>query len=339
MFRVVAAAVVLAALLVGCSSTDRSAAPLPLEAVSYPVDPGSLGPGAPLPDWFTVPEGTVLIGGPVPVSPPPDLARSDPVPPEDRSWRAYLAVVGDPQAAMADLLAQAEQEGLVVRPVAAAGSDAVDSVCSTAGSTYHCDAIAAPFDPATANLADPVPADELRAATIELHRFPDSEATPGQSLLTVTVLDNGYTAWNGTPVFGTVDAPPGPPAPPLPARWVPLPEPGDRFEPTEPGLQLEPDSRLLAPLLPGCEDGGFTALLGVDGDPGEVLAAYRDQAGNLVADASTSTTRRSSRLGDETWVTVRDDNGSGYTLTLIENAADRPLAMIQGCVPTVGPPS
>lgn len=312
----------------------------PEPMASMPVSAGAGAPGTPLPDWFTVPEGTSLLAV-VPPEIPPLVDRTDPsAASAARSWVATLAVTGDPRSVMESLRAQAGSQGLVVVPARIAyPPEAADSYCRRSGDTYRCLAFVAQWDPRTVDLFHPWPADQLRGARIELVRSPATGKDAAQSHLTIESRDDGTDPLRMLNAFGPPDAPIGPDAPAVPTEWVPLPAVGEWFGSPRVPLRLVGGSGLAAPVTSRCSAAGFTGYLRVrDGsDADAVLEHYVRQAERATShwkvQAETQTASIQGRLGVETWTSVVDDDDFGYLFTMVRPSTGSAVIRVVACAP------
>ncbi|UDY35840.1 hypothetical protein [Dermatobacter hominis] len=325
----------------GCTHDGDRPLPPPATLTELPIGEGAVPAGAALPDWFTVPEGAVLVGGPFTVFPPePDGMATRPDLPEDRSWEAILAVTGNPLDVMKELQQQASALGLVFQP-AGFSNDPVSTATFCRDErdgdhgTYVCRALAAPWDARTISFSNPIPPDQLRAMTIVITQQSGDRDRPSESTATLTYRDDGVAAWGVVDAFGdpaaALGAGPGPP----PQPWVPLPKIGSPFG-TGGDFLLERGSDLTIPTLPACEGLGLDAVLAVDtqtSDPQVVLDRYVDQALAITpsGEAGRTTARRS--IGDVTWVSVSEHGAGddGYVFAMTQTADGRSSLRITGC--------
>ncbi len=225
--------------------------PIPVSA------PDSFGPGQAIAAGFTVPPGTLLVGGSVATG---SHATGPSGPVADHGWTALLEVTGDPLPVMAALIAQAHRAGITLAPseYPAPDGQSVDTgaYCSMGDTFYGCAAAGA----ATG-----------RSFAIVIRRQAGHGSVPPSSFARLT-----YEAGAGpvtTPTtLGPPGSPPGPAPPPVPAGWSSLTAVGHRFgdgySPDIEPLVLLGGSRLLAPITPDdCANAGWSAVLAVDGNP------------------------------------------------------------------------
>jgi hypothetical protein len=223
------------------------------EEPSGPVIASAVGPpGTDLGDGFTVADGTVLIGDPIPLG---VLGTEDDVPIVDEGWSASLVVDGaEPRAIVDAYLAQAEAAGLE-RLGAGCGLDGEDLVCSGGARS--------------ADRAEP------RSLLVRTVRGPRRDLVSDHVEVRYSTTDLHWR-YGVSPGFAD-DHPPdlGP------VTWPPLPGPGELLpsdgEVRTP-IPIQEGSRLAGPVHLNLDDatGGIVAVLEVTGDPDEVLGSYLD---------------------------------------------------------------
>jgi hypothetical protein len=252
------AAVVLAFVASGCTSesggragdTTIQGAPVVASAITRP--------GGKLPDGFTVPPGTVMLG---PVMPTGVQTVFNGVPVPERGWQATLLVTGDPY----DVLDHARREA------ARAGMPAsliLPSSCNTdpTTETFECG-----FDAhSPGNFEYPKRGASLGAS---ITRRAGTAKLPPVSHLVLR-----YSRVEGTP--NPAPAPTPPPMertmkpPPFPDHWPALLQPGD---PTSRGsdIKIERGTRMVGPPIAAFR--GTAAVFEVVGDPQVVIDRYTKQ--------------------------------------------------------------
>jgi hypothetical protein len=215
------------------------------------------GPGTRIGDGFTVADGSVLVGDPL-----PPRAQYGPRRPE--GWRALLLVTGGARDVLDAYARQAAAIGLPVAPQFTTGACRPDTellACELWGEQRT--------------------SERTRRVELSLQRG-RAEGDPGP----VSHLVIRYETIGPPPYGEVVDngcrCPPGDRDAPAPEDWPPLPGDGERLEAAvtrmQPGLAVEPGSQLVAHPTSLSEGyGASLALLVVTDDPEEVLAAYVDQ--------------------------------------------------------------
>jgi hypothetical protein len=214
-------------------------------------------PGGELPDEFTVPPGTVLLGRVLPTG-VKTVFNQVPVP--ERGWEATFLVTGDPYAVLDHVRADAARAGM----------------------------------PASLNLAscDTNPTAKVFECSINAHsagyfEYPKRGAgvgatltrragTPKQPPESHLVLT--YSKVEGTPTPGPAPAPPPmertEKPPPFPDHWPALLQPGDPvFRGSD--IEVERGTRMVGPPIAAFR--GTDAVFEVLGDPQRVVDRYAKQ--------------------------------------------------------------
>lgn len=328
---VVVAALVLAAAS-GCSFSDRSDGGGPADAPApawapIPMAGGPAGVGAQLGNGFSVPEAAFLVGGPLALG-VQGTYNGEPL--VDAGWEAYLEVPGDPRLVVDEVRRQAEAAGLPLHPMATGDRDPI-AFCGPASDGYSCLAAAA------ADRGD----DDHRRLDVSFVRTAGAGARAPQSHLRIRYSDR-ERPFDPLGRLGPIDAPLGPRPDPVASAWPPLATTGESFGAGYgdgiAGFTVEAGSRLLAPVtsepFDGCTNNAYVAVLAVDGEPDDVLAAYATQVANHVGDEPPNSTGDPLRVANGSLVTVVSagaPGGDSYGLRLIEPASGTPLLHITTC--------
>ena len=255
--RLFLAAVVVVAACGGDGDDDPQAT----EIAGIPVLEGhTAGPGAELGDGFTVADGSVLLGDPVPTGVAFEH-RGEPI--DDRGWRALLLVTGDAGEVLESYARQAAAVGLPLTSRYGEGR-CVDDFTSVV----------------TCDLRGQVGSDfDGRSIALELQRGTARSRHAPRSHLLMSYSETGEPPYRTSPVDVCPrcrDVVP----PPAPTGWPPLPAVGERYESTgnrRAGL-VEPGSHLVAHPA-SLAIAGTVALFVVTDDPEEVLDRYMAQQG------------------------------------------------------------
>jgi hypothetical protein len=261
-----------------------------------PVIPSAVGaPGTSLGDGFSVAEGTVLIGDPIPNG---LVGLQDGVEIVDEGWTATLLVDGaEPRALVDAYLAQAEAAGLV--PMSSGcGLDVEALVCGGG-----------------ARSADRAEARSLLVRTV---RGPRNDLVSDHVEVRYSTIDRGWRHSGDIPFAddGPPDLEPVTAWPPLPAVGEPISSDGEVRTP----IPVQEGSRLAGPVHLSLDDatGGIVALLEVTGDPDEVFRSYLDVVGEAEGFQPSTTDERT--IGDAavTEVSTFQAGGDHLELTLVE---------------------
>ncbi len=290
-----------------------------------------LGPGTPIADGFTVPDGAVLLAAPSP---------SEGADGDGRGWIAHLRPQ-DIVSTFTDLVAQAERAGFVL------GSPSVDPCYAVPDErTLDGEQHPAPFEPfpegvepssiscAATGYRDAAGGIEEIWISAEQRLAIDPPTSTG--VIEVRPLAEGAEPRSiGTgqfdlrPLVATQVR--------LPSVQVPMDPPDldvgaalDSWAGTS-GPTLAAGSRLAAPVnRPICQ-GGFFAALDITGDPRAVFASYVDQIRTASASHGsppeiTSTTQFGRRV-DQARATV-DDASSAMQATMVTGHEGEPIRLL-----------
>jgi hypothetical protein len=218
-------------------------------------------PGGELPDGFTVPPGTVLLGA-VERTGIRSMVNGEPVP--ERGWRALLLVHGDLYRVLDDVRAQAARSGMP--------ASLMPTGCTTYPGVLECrvDAHSPGF------VEHPARGAGLSALVT---RGPGGAGRPPTSHLLLS-----YSEVQPATARKPLDAPPAidrtEPVPPFPDHWPALLQPGDRFGSISgESWVVEDGTRLVGPpsYTAVCATGGFDAVFEVTGDAEHVVDRYARQ--------------------------------------------------------------
>lgn len=290
----------------GCGESASPSEPAPdLESSTTAIPDGS--PGTPLGDGFTVPDGTRLLGVPVPAG-PTEVIDGDNIYAND-GWTATLAIVGgDPLRILDEYGRQATAAGLTI---------VAEPACGQEWDVMKCSVFARTTDDS-----------EPRSFSATVIRGPMIDVISDHVALrysTEPLFWNHGQVYVGEPIAATLPAPK--PAP-LPRVGEPLGTAGEVT--TE--LVITEGSELAGPVRLGIDDatGGIVAVLHVTGDPEKVLGDYLEQIHrNRVPDNGEPETRQ---VGDTTITFAHPGGGGGdyFTLTLIEQPGHPTWLIIDG---------
>lgn len=290
-----------------------------------------LGPGTPIAEEFVVPDGAVLLAGPVQVG---DVRGSD------TRWAAHLRP-RDPVSMFNDLARQAEELGFELGSYSSDPCSAVPDERSLGDvelvepfgvlpegvepSSITCNGIG--FRESDGEL-------EQLFLSVEQRLTGDRPTSVGT--MEVTLLPEGSEP---TPTgTGQFDLQPFVPSQVRPSsREIPMDPPdlaaGDALDPMAGagGPTLIAGSRPAAPIdAPICQ-GGFRAALDVTGDPDEVLAAYveqiRDAAEQFGRPPELSSTTLFGRRVEHAVATI-DDASSTMSATMVVGEGDEPTRLL-----------
>lgn len=319
------------ALLVGCDGSrgHEEVGPTSGPAAPIPLRSPYLESGSALLDGLVVPEGAVAVGAPLRL--PSDVIYQG-VPVEERGWRTYLAVPGDPRPVVTDLGQQLDRAGFTMRPAEFIGEGwktTTEAFCTQNASSYDC-----------AGVAHAAAPQDRRTVVVMFHRRGAENGRSPESFLQLTLLDSDRPQVLNPPL-GDPGASVGPNPLAITPEWPSLSDVGTQFgngyDPVAEPLTVEPDSRLIAPTFQssGCLRPGYEALLAVDRDPANVFQAYLDQAQRVVDGSSTVPTPTKTKFDDGsrlTSATVSDMAGVIYTVALTEPKTGTAVLNISTCI-------
>lgn len=319
------------ALLVGCEGSrgHEEVGPTSGPAAPIPLRSPYLESGSALLDGLVVPKGAVAVGAPL-RQPITTIYRGEPV--EERGWRTYLAVPGDPRPVVTDLGQQLDRAGFTMRPaefIDQGWKTTTEAFCTQNASSYDC-----------AGVAQPAAPEDRRTVVLMFHRRGAENGRPPESYLQLTLFDSDHPQRLNQPL-GEPGASAGPNPLVITPEWPSLPNVGaqfgDGYDPAAEPLTVEPDSRLIAPTVQssGCLRPGYEALLAVDRDPANVFKAYLAQAQRVVDGSRSAPTATETKFQDGsqlTSATVSDMAGVMYTIALTEPKIGTAVLNITTCV-------
>jgi hypothetical protein len=314
--RPVAAVVVLSASLIACGGGDDPRAVPVRNSAARP-------PGTPVADGFTVAEGSVMIGAPLPIG-VAYFHRGEPV--VDGGWLATMYVSGEPARVLEAYLRQAEALGFRRRPVVPEpGREATSRVATCAlddSALYRCVAAARRRD-----------GGEPRTVLVDVARRDLGGGFASQLTLRYSTLEVSYEHgdWHA---FGD----PAAPAPAPPEEWPPLPEPGDPIGPPWPQaaeLRVLPGTELAA--QPGldtdCTQVGTALTFASHGDAHAVIAAYGRQFHELLGLDGPVVPAALTIDADTTLLTfdAAQSGGDSFSARLVDHARDDDWLRVTTC--------
>lgn len=321
-------------LLVGCDGSRgrEEAGPTSRPAAPIPLGSPYLESGSALLDGFVVPKGAVAIGAPLRL-PSNVIYKGEPV--EERGWRIYFAVPGDPRPVVTDLGQQLDRAGFTMRPAEFIGQGwktTTTAFCTQNASSYDCAGLALPAAP-----QDP---QDHRAVVLMFHRRGAENGRPPESYLELTLFDSDRPQRLNQPL-GDPGASAGPDPLAITPEWPSLPNVGDQFgqgyDPVAEPLTIEPNSRLIAATMQssGCLQPGYEALLALDRDPADVFKAYLVQAQRVVDGTGSAPIPTETKFEDGSQLTsasVSDMAGVVYTIAMTEPKFGTAVLNISTCV-------
>jgi len=278
------------------------------EETDGPVIPSAAGPpGTALGDGFTVIEGTVLIGDPIPTG---DALDSDTIPRIDEGWTATLLVDGgDPEAIVEEYLRQAEEIGLARDGGTPCRQDVQDArvvVC--------------------VGFARSADRSEPRSLSVRTVRGRRTDVVSDHVVVQYSTHENAWRSGN-QPAIDDGD----PAALEPPAEWPSRPTVGDALPSANEitsVIPIQEDSRVAGPVRLNLDDttGGIVATLEVTGDPGTVFQAYLDV---LAAQADWTRGPDERKIGDATLTQARAGvlGGDSIQLRMVERPG-RPVWLV-----------
>jgi hypothetical protein len=214
-------------------------------------------PGGELPDGFTVPPGTVMLG---PVMPTGVQTVFNRVPVPERGWDAVFLVTGNPYDVLDHVRADAARAGMP--------ASLMQSSCHTNPTTETFECGFGAHSPG--NFEYPKRGAGMGAT---ITRRAGTSNLPPVSHLVLT-----YSRVEGTPTPPSVPAPPPmertAKPPPFPRDWPALLHPGDPiFRGSD--IEVERGTRMVGPPIAAFR--GTDAVFEVVGDPEPVVDGYRKQ--------------------------------------------------------------
>jgi hypothetical protein len=251
------------ALVAGCASGGGGGSDAVSTLGGAPVvTDATTAAGGRLPDGFSVPDGTVLLGAVEPTG--PTRSVNGVIVPE-RGWRALLLVTGDPYDVLDEIRAQAARTGMP-------GSLMPRCEANTHLRWFECEVDA--YSPGF--FEDPARGAGFFA---RLTRGPGNAELGPMSHLLLSFSE----IQPATP--RQPEEPPAPmdrtePVPPFPVDWPPPLQPGDPFGTIRMETWLiEEGTRLVGPpsYTAVCATGGFDAVFEVTGDAKRVVDGYARQ--------------------------------------------------------------
>lgn len=272
-----------------------------------PVISSAAGPpGTSLGDGFSVVEGTVLVGPPIPIG---IAVVSNGKPILDEGWTATSIIDGaDPLDIVDAYMRQAERVGLVEQ----AGSG-----CSVQRDVATCSAFARSPDPAEPRSV---------AATVVRGQRADLWSNHVVVLFSTAEIYWTYGDMMSTDE-GDIELPPPAPWPSLPTGGDPLPTADEIRDPVE----VQEGSRLAGPPRLNIDDatGGMVAILEVTGEPKAVLQRYLEHLASL---GSIGADPEVLEVGDAlvTQAHASEAGGDDFTVTLVQRPGSPTWLQIEG---------
>lgn len=294
------------ALAISACGDSSATSPRSSDTTSAVIRSAAGPPGTSLGDGFTVVEGTVLIGDPIPMG-VSAVRRGQPI--IDEGWTATSIVDGgDPIGIIDAYMRQAEDVGLVEEPGSGCDHEADVSTCSA--------------------FARSPEVDEPRSVSATFVRGHREDTYSNHVIVRFSTTD---LSWNQGEVGTDSPADAGVPAPvafpPLPSVGEPLGTAGE----TTHALPVQEGSRLAGPPRLNLDDttGGIVAILEVTGDPRSVLQAYLDHMAGLGVEGSPP---ERLDIGDgATTIAYRSEpGGDHFSFTLVERHGRPTWLAIEG---------
>lgn len=276
-------------------------------AVRLPVTSAAAGaPGTALGDGFTVADGTILVGDPLPTG---LLAYSQGEPGADGGWTAMSIVDGgDPTGIVDEYMAQAARAGLDEQPGKGCARDLEVTICWAFARSP--------------GLAD------LRSFLAAVVRGPRGDVYSDHVVVRYATSARYWEYGNLHHGSRAVESPAGPVAwPPLAGAGDPLGTAGEMGH----EVTIQEGSRLVAPARLNLDDvtGGVVAMLEVTGNPASVLGAYLDSLASQGLEASPPRTLAID--GAVVTNAVADEaGGDSYGFTIVERPGRPTWLRIEG---------
>jgi hypothetical protein len=303
--------------LTGCGDDSEAGSPTATTLVSgVPVLNGATQPpGSPLDDGFTVPPDSRLIGDVFPAFDWTMLDGEVRIVPPGRAWRAYLVVAGDPREVVTHFQREAEGAGMALDD-GACGPDLY-------GNGYMCGA----------TWRGGPPSRRLSLSIRRQDRFKQGGTPPPWSFAIVVYRDADES--EPAPARpGPVDL--GAPPPPLPGNWPALPIPGEpipAIAASRARPRVEPGRRVVAPPMPDfqCLFESPLIVLRIEGDPAEMVDAYRRQfQRTLRGPSSRRTVRQSGAL--VLYAMAHDNHETDFEIRAFVREGKPTWAVVETCI-------